>query len=92
MSCLRTKDILFGGDGSDILGTLTDKGQNRLYGGEDKDILFAVNDRLFGKSDDILFAGNGGSTLTGGDGKDLFVIAAAEIPDLLTQLATSKRC
>jgi len=28
-----------------------------------------------------LFAGNGGSTLTGGDGKDLFVIAAAEIPD-----------
>jgi len=43
------------------------------------------------KGDDILFAGNGGSTLTGGDGKDLFVIAAAEIPDLLTQLATSKR-
>jgi len=64
------KDILFGGDGSDILGTLTDKGQNRLYGG-DKDILFAANDSYLGKSDDILFAGNGGSTLTGGDGKDL---------------------
>jgi len=39
--------------------------------------------------DDILFAGNGGST-NRRDGKDLFVIAA-EIPDSATQLATSKR-
>jgi len=53
------KDILFGGNGADILAALTDKGQNRLYGGGDRDILFAgVNDRLFGeKGDDILFAG-----------------------------------
>jgi len=44
------RDILFGGDGSDILGTLmTDKGQNRLYGGEDKISIAGVNDRLFGK-------------------------------------------
>jgi len=54
------KDILFGGDGADILATLTDKGQN-MTGGGDRDILFAgVNDRLFGeKGDDILFAGKG---------------------------------
>lgn len=76
------KDILFGGDGADILDALTGIGQNRLYGGDGNDILFAgVNDRLFGEQgDDILFAANGGSTLTGGDGKDEFWIAAAEIP------------
>jgi len=31
------KDILFGGNGADILAALTDKGQNRLYGGGDRD-------------------------------------------------------
>jgi len=49
MSCLRTKDILFGGDGSDILGTLTDKGQNRLYGGEDKISILASTTGYLGK-------------------------------------------
>jgi len=69
---------------------LTDKGQNRLYGGEIKiSICWRQRQAIWGKSDDILFAGNGGSTLTGGDGKDLFVIAAAET--LMQQLATSKR-
>jgi len=64
------KDILFGGDGSDILGTLTDKGQNRLYGGVKISICWRQRQAIWGKGDDILF--NGGSTLTGGDGRDLF--------------------
>jgi len=60
-----------------ILGTLTDKGQNRLYGGEDKDILFAgVNDRLFGEKATISCSLAGGEYLNRRDGKDLFVIAA----------------
>ena len=74
--------ILRGGSGNDILDTSAGTGNNRLYGGEDKDILFAgVNDQLFGsEADDILLAGNGGNTLTGGDGRDQFWIAAAETP------------
>jgi len=40
--------------------------------GEDR-ILFAGVNQLFGsEADDILFAGKGGNTLTGGDGQDQF--------------------
>jgi len=91
MSCLRTKDILFGGDGSDILGTLTDKGQNRLYGGEIRyPICWRQRQAIWGKGR-YLVRWQWRQYLNRRDGKDLFVIAAAEIPDSATQLATSKR-
>lgn len=73
--------ILFGGEGKDILDA-TGEGENRLYGGKGDDILFGgVNDRLYGDNgDDILFSGDRDNTLTGGDGKDQFWLVAGDIP------------
>lgn len=75
-------DIVFAGAGNDILDASTGRGDNRLYGQSDNDTLFAgANDTLFGSdNDDILFAGSGGSKLTGGEGQDQFWIVAAETP------------
>lgn len=75
-------DIVFAGAGNDILDASTGRGDNRLYGQSDNDTLFAgANDTLVGSdNDDILFAGMGGSKLTGGEGQDQFWIVAAESP------------
>jgi glycerophosphoryl diester phosphodiesterase len=76
------KEILFGGEGKDILDATAGGGENRLYGGKGDDTLFGgVNDRLFGDDgDDILFGGDRNNTLTGGDGKDQFWLVAGDIP------------
>lgn len=70
----NSKDILFGGNGEDILDASTGNGRNRLYGGEGNDELLAgQSDRLFGgPGDDILDAteGTGKNRLYGGEGKD----------------------
>lgn len=78
-----SNDRLLGEAGNDILDASVGTGGNRLYGGDGKDILLAgVNDQLFSNAgDDILFAGKGGSTLTGGEGRDQFWIVAGDIPD-----------
>ena len=78
-----TSDRLFGEAGNDLLDATAGTGDNRLYGGEGNDSLFAgVSDRLFGNNgDDALFAGNGGSTLTGGAGADQFWIVAGDVPN-----------
>jgi len=76
------EDTVFAGAGNDILDASTGRGDNRLYGQSDNDTLFAgANDTLVGSdNDDILFAGMGGSKLTGGEGQDQFWIVAAETP------------
>jgi hypothetical protein len=75
-------DKLFGEAGNDILDARTGKGGNILDGGRGDDKLFAgTNDQLIGgDGDDTLFAGLGSNTLTGGNGKNTFVLAAASLP------------
>jgi len=89
MSCLGTKDILFGGNGADILAALTDKGQNRLYGWWWRyPIRWRQRQAIWRRGDDILFAGR--VTTTGGD-EDQFWIAAAEVPDSPNTITDSSR-
>jgi 2',3'-cyclic-nucleotide 2'-phosphodiesterase (5'-nucleotidase family) len=78
-----TNQIIFGGEGNDILDATAGGGGNRLYGGPGDDILFAGwGDRLFGEAgDDILFAGRGDNILSGGSGANQFWIAAGSLPE-----------
>jgi hypothetical protein len=70
-----------------ISGTAKDdpqgKGCNRLYGGRDKDRLFADTKdfRSGGDGNDSLFAGKGGNTLYGGAGTDKFYLANGSLPN-----------
>ena len=75
-------DRLFGEGGNDILDATDGKGGNFLDGGSGDDRLFAgTNDTLFGgDGDDTLFAGLGGNTIAGGNGRDIFFLALASLP------------
>ena len=75
-------DRLFGEGGNDILDATDGKGGNYLDGGIGNDTLFAgAGDRLIGgDGDDTLFAGDGSNTLTGGNGKDTFILAVTTLP------------
>lgn len=67
-------NIIFTGGGNDLVDSSVSKGNNRIYGGDGNDELYAsTGDRLFGGAgDDILDAsqGKGGNRLYGGDGND----------------------
>lgn len=78
-----TNEVIFGTDRDDVFDASTSGGGNRLYGRDGKDVLIGgVNDLLVGdKGDDALFAGNGGNTLTGGEGADQFWIAYGGLPN-----------
>lgn len=58
-------------------------GGNRVYGRAGNDIIIGgINERLVGDNgDDALFAGNGGNTLTGGEGSDQFWVAYGGLPN-----------
>lgn len=79
-----SKNIVFSGNGDDILDAFSGNGNNRLYGGEGNDELFAGGrDRLFGgPGDDILDAsqGTGKNRLYGSEGNDTLL---AGMNDLL---------
>jgi len=69
-------EIIFTGEGNDLVDASVGKGNNRLYGGGEADELFArTTDRLFGgKGDDRLdaSAGAGNNRLYGNAGNDDF--------------------
>jgi Ca2+-binding RTX toxin-like protein len=78
------KDTVFADGGNDIIdGSLSKGSDNRLYGGDGNDELYAgKNDRLFGEAgDDILDAsqGKGGNRLYGGDGQDTLFAGANDL-------------
>lgn len=83
------QDTVFANAGDDLVDASQGMGGNRLYGGAGKDLLFAgVNDSLFGEDgDDILFAGRGGSTLSGGAGADQFWLANGVLPSTVNVVA-----
>ncbi len=76
----NTNDKLFGEEGDDTLDALGGTGRNLLDGGDGNDTIFAnINDTVIGGAgNDTIFAGTGGNTLTGGLGRDRFVIS--EVP------------
>ena len=77
------RDRLFGGVGEDVLDASTNGGNNELWAGAGNDQLYGgVNDQLNGgDGDDLLWAGMGGSQLTGGRGGDQFWIVNGTLPD-----------
>jgi hypothetical protein len=85
-------DRLFGEGGNDILDATDGTGGNELDGGTGDDRLFAAtNDRLFGgDGDDTLFAGLGNNILTGGNGKDTFILAVATLPTSINTITDFK--
>ena len=78
-------DRLFGNDGNDQLSGGT--GNDRLFGNDGNDELLGDNghDVIFGnEGDDILRGGTGNDRLSGGAGVDIFVLAAREGRDTIT--------
>jgi Domain of unknown function (DUF4114)/RTX calcium-binding nonapeptide repeat (4 copies) len=77
-----TNDLLVGDAGNDTLDASQGTGRNRLFGGIGDDELFAgINDLLAGDAgSDTLDAGVGGNTLTGGNGRDRFILADTTLP------------
>ncbi len=75
-------DLLLGGEGNDILqGDASDEssnGKDILFGGTGNDLLNGGN----GKDD--LTGGTGNDTLTGGSGSDIFIFAALDGTDTIT--------
>jgi hypothetical protein len=76
-----TEEIVFGGDGNDVLDASSGGGSNRIFGRGGNDTLIGgLDDRLAGNTgDDVIFAGSG-NTLVGGDGSDQFWVAYGELP------------
>jgi len=79
-----SNQLVFAGDGDDLIDTSSSDGGNRIYGGGDNDIIIlGERDVVFGnEGNDSLFATTGGDNLiTGGEGADQFWIASAAIPE-----------
>jgi arylsulfatase A-like enzyme len=79
-------NVVFSDGGNDLVDSSVSNGNNRIYGGDGNDELYAsTGDRLFGEAgDDILDAsiGTGGNRLYGGAGND--TLFAGVINDFLS--------
>jgi alkaline phosphatase len=78
-----SNEVVFGTAGDDLFDASTSGGGNRVFGRDGNDVLIGgINDLLIGDNgDDALFAGNGGNTLTGGEGADQFWLAYGALPN-----------
>lgn len=78
-----TNQLIFAGDGNDLIDATASIGNNRIYSGDGDDTaILGTGDRIIaGAGADRLFAGDGGNnTLAGGEGADQFWIAAGQTP------------
>ena len=76
--------LVFAGDGNDLIDATASGGNNRIYGGSGNDtLILGSGDRLLGDAgDDKFFVTSGGENIiTGGEGADQFWIASAAIPE-----------
>jgi len=76
--------LVFAGDGDDLIDTSGSGGNNRIHGGTGNDIIIlGEKDAVFGNqnNDRLLATSDGDNLITGGEGADQFWIASATIPD-----------
>ena len=79
-----SNNLIFSGEGDDLIDLSPGEGNNRAYGGDGQDVFILGNeDRIFaGGDNDLLFVLSGGDNeITGGSGSDQFWIAGAEYPE-----------
>ena len=79
-----SNNLIFVGDGDDLIDLSPEEGNNRAYGGNGSDIfVLGAEDRVFGNdNDDLLFVLSGGNNnIDGNSGADQFWIANGEYPD-----------
>ena len=79
-----TNELVFAGNGNDLVDATSSLGNNRIYGGDGDDtLILGTGDRVIaGAGADRFFAVSGGDNiLTGGADADQFWIASAQIPD-----------
>ena len=84
------EDQIFGGNGKDQLYGLD--GADEIFGGNGEDELFggdSIDDLFGGNGDDLLDGGAGPDVLTGGRGADIFLLAAGDGPDEITDFELS---
>lgn len=78
-------NLIAGGPGDDTI--MGNRGSDTLRGGKGNDLIRGGKglDVIFGDDgDDTLWGDRGADTLTGGPGRDLFVLAAGQGPDTIT--------
>ncbi|MEM8777478.1 MAG: metallophosphoesterase [Cyanobacteria bacterium P01_G01_bin.49] len=78
-----TGNLVFAGEGADLIDLTSAEGNNRIYSGSGDDTLvLGANDRFTGgEGDDRFFVTYGGDNIvTGGAGADQFWVASAELP------------
>ena len=81
---VASNQLVFAGDGDDLIDTTASSSGNRIYGGRGNDIIIlGEGDAVFGnEGDDGVFVTSGGDNLiTGGEDQDRFWIASAAIPE-----------
>ncbi len=79
-----SNNLIFTGDGNDLIDLSPGEGNNRAYGGNGQDVfILGESDRIFADgNDDQLFVLSGGdNTLTGNLGSDQFWIANGQYPE-----------
>ncbi len=79
-----TNQLVFAGDGDDLIDLFASEGGNRAYGGSGDDtFILGKSDRLVGdEGADRFFTTSGGdNVMTGGTKSDQFWIAVAQFPD-----------
>ncbi len=79
-----TNQLVFAGEGDDLIDLSLSGGNNRVFGeGGDDTFILGSSDRLSGaQGDDRFFAlFDGDNTITGGEGSDQFWVAVLEIPE-----------
>jgi hypothetical protein len=82
-------NLVFAGEGDDLIDLSQSEGNNRILADGGNDVLIlGTQDRLLGgEGDDRFFATAGGENiLTGGAGADQFWIASAEIPSAANEI------
>ena len=79
-----SNNLIFSGEGDDLIDLSPGEGNNRAYGGDGQDVfILGKEDRIFADSDDDrLFVLSGGdNVITGNLGADQFWIANGEYPE-----------
>ena len=79
-----SSNLVFTGDGDDLIDLSTGEGNNRAYGGDGENVFtLGEEDRIFADDgdDQVYVLSGGNNVITGNSGSDQFWIANAEFPE-----------